>query len=152
MIYDRTIEDVNTALEIVENKIKAFQTLTEDDITALERGYFTLTTANRIEDKQKEVCTALANEGYYVQSSHKTWTDTDIFHAEDLTRISSISGRIRKLMTMYDDTPEPPKASFYYTEINKIEKILVDIETLITDLIGRERECNTFYCGEENLL
>lgn len=153
MIYDRTYEDVEKALEIVENKIKKFETLTDDDISALERGFFTLETANRIESKQAEICPALAKEGYYTQASnHKTdWASDDVFYDTDFERIVGISTRIRKCMAMYEDTPSAPKAEFYYTEINKIEKILVDIESLLEDLISHERECNTFYCGEENL-
>ena len=54
MIFDRTQNDVDTAILLRNTKVKNFETLTESDIATLEKGTLTINTINRIENKQEE--------------------------------------------------------------------------------------------------
>lgn len=155
MIYDRTIEDVNQAKQIVENIIKikennTFEGLTDDQISTLERGMLTLTTINRIENKQTEIRELLNEAGYYNNAGDNTldWEQGNYFMQADLERLATNSALLRNSIKVYADTPEAPKPVYHFVEINKMEKILVDLETLIGDLESNYRECGTFSCGE----
>ena len=55
MIYNRTENDIETARNLIETKVKNFAELTEDDVAKIERGTFTVNTLNRIEQKQAEL-------------------------------------------------------------------------------------------------
>ena len=54
MIFDRTQNDVDTAILLRDTKIKKFETLTESEIATLEKGMLTINTLNRIEDRQEQ--------------------------------------------------------------------------------------------------
>ena len=60
MITDRTVQDINSAKKIREEKIQKFIALTQDDIKTLEKGFITINTLNRISNKQKEISDILA--------------------------------------------------------------------------------------------
>ena len=55
MIFDRTQNDVDTAILIRSEKVQNFETLTESEIATLEKGTLTINTLNRIENKQSEL-------------------------------------------------------------------------------------------------
>ena len=55
MIFDRTQNDVDTAILLRNTKVKKFETLTESEIATLEKGTLTINTLNRIEAKQEEL-------------------------------------------------------------------------------------------------
>ena len=55
MIFDRTQEDVDTAVRLRNEKVKEFKNLTNEEINTLERGTITINTLNRIENKQTEI-------------------------------------------------------------------------------------------------
>ena len=61
MIFDRTASDVDAAIKIRDEKVKSYQELTEEDVDILERGFITLNTINRIEEKQSELKSLLNN-------------------------------------------------------------------------------------------
>ena len=53
MIFDRTQNDVDTAIRLRREKVQTFQELTESEIVILEKGTLTINTLNRIESKQE---------------------------------------------------------------------------------------------------
>ena len=55
MIFDRTQNDVDTAILLRDTKVKNFETLTESEIATLEKGMLTINTLNRIETKQRRI-------------------------------------------------------------------------------------------------
>ena len=149
MIYDRTIADVEGAQVIIETKVKAFLPLTEDEINTLERGVMTIGTLNRIEAKQNEVKQLLNKEGYYGGAfENKTWEVGDYFMESDLVRLANNTALLRKYIAVYSNTPQSPKAEYHFEEINKMEKILVDLEQIVAEMKTKYRRCNTFRCGE----
>jgi hypothetical protein len=149
MITNRTFLDVAEAKKIRASKIQKFVSLTEEELAIVEKGLVTLNTLNRIEQKQIELKETLANMGYYSGGVwNKYWHEGMYFTSEDLQRIVDNVAKLRNSFFVLSNTPNNPIAKFHYEEFNNIEKILVDIETMIADVIQNYRECNTFYCGE----
>lgn len=149
MITDRTQADVDNAVEIRANKVKTFQTLTEDDITTLERGFLTINTLNRIIKKQVETKKMLNEIGYYPSKIiNKTWAIGDMFTEEDIEIIISNENTLRDSFFTYSDTPKEISTSLHYENINAIEKLLVDLDEMIDDMVSRFKRCGTFNCGE----
>ena len=149
MIYDRTQSDVQNAIKIRLEKVQNFIELNDEEIAILEKGLITINTINRIENKQSELKTLLNNIGYYnIDIYNKTWDELDIFTENDLIRMVNNTISLRKAFFVYFNSPKNPIAKYYYTEINSIEKILYDLETMEQYVQENFKECNTFYCGE----
>ena len=111
----------------------------------------TINTLNRIETKQEELKNLFNDMGYYnTPIQNKTWEYTECFKENELQRILNNLNVLRNAFFVYTDTPGTPPISFHYENINALEKVLFDIETMLNDMIDRFRECGTFECGEEN--
>lgn len=150
MIYNRTIEDVNAAKKIIEEKVKKFLDLTSEDIKQLERGILTTESINRIENKQEEIRSLLNEAGYYNNFGINKidWQLGDYFMQSDLDRLVRNVELLKNSIKLYPDTPSIPSPVYHYEEINKMEKILYDLEHIIGEVVANYRECGTFYCGE----
>lgn len=150
MIYDRTQADVDAAKNIFETKVKNFIGLTAEEIAQLQRGTFEKTTIDRIEEKQKDLKGVLNGLGYYnIDIKNKSWTGNEIFDSADFNRLINNSEALKKGFFSYPATPEKPPATYTYSTINAIEKILFDIDVMINEVKSYYRECGTFNCGEE---
>lgn len=150
MITDRTANDVSLA-KTLRAKLQSGQSLSDAETSIMERGTMTINTLNRIENKQVELKELLGNKGYYnTPIQNKTWEYTECFKENDFQRILNNLNVLRNAFFVYTDTPGTPLVSFRYENINALEKVLFDIETMLNDMIGRFRECGTFECGEEN--
>ena len=151
MIFDRTQNDVDTAIVLRNTKVKKFETLTESDIATLEKGTLTINTINRIENKQEELKNLFNDMGYWnTPTTNKTWSENNIFYTDDFQRIVDNANVLRQAFFVYKDTPNTPPISYYWDDINALEKILHDIDVMINDVKSHYRECGTFECGEEN--
>ena len=151
MIFDRTQNDVDTAIVLRNTKVKKFETLTESDIATLEKGTLTINTINRIENKQEELKNLFNDMGYWnTPTTNKTWSENDIFYIDDFQRIVDNANVLRQAFFVYKDTPNTPPISYYWDDINSLEKILHDIDVMINDVKSHYRECGNFECGEEN--
>ena len=150
MIFNRTTEDVATAKDL-RAKLQSGETLTAEEAEALERGTLTVNTLNRIESKTAELKALFDEIGYYAGNvTVKAWTYSQIFGIEDLERILANLDVLRRAYYIYKDTPDVPSARYHFQNINDIEKILFDLETMYEDMKSYIRECGTFECGEEN--
>lgn len=152
MIFNRTQLDVDNAIKIREEKIKTFQKLTESDISILERGMLTFNTLNRIENKQQELKELFSSIGYWNTNlvANRTWSDhEEVFTKEDFQRIIDNENILRNAFFVYSDTPNTPTISFGYEDINSLEKILYDLENMISVVKSSFKECGTFECGVE---
>lgn len=149
MIFDRTQNDVDTAILLRDTKVKKFETLTENEIATLEKGMLTINTLNRIEDKQNELKNLFNDMGYWNTSiTNKTWGENDIFNEDEFQRILDNTNVLRQAFFVYKDTPNTPPISYYWDDINALEKILYDLDVMINDVKSHYRECGTFESGE----
>ena len=149
MIFDRTQNDVDTAILLRDTKVKTFETLTESDIATLEKGMLTINTLNRIETKQEELKNLFNDMGYWnTPTTNKTWSENDIFNIDEFQRIIDNTNVLREAFFIYIDTPNTPPISYYWDDINALEKILYDLDVMINDVKSNYRECGTFESGE----
>ena len=150
MIFDRTQNDVDTAILLRDTKVKKFETLTESEIATLEKGMLTINTLNRIEAKPEELKNLFNDIGYWNTSiTNKTWGENDIFNVDEFQRILDNTNVLRQAFFVYKATPNTPPISYYWDDINALEKILYDLDVMINDVKSNYRECGTFECGEE---
>lgn len=150
MIFTRTQADVVAAETLRNEKVKKFQALTESEVATLEKGTITINTLNRIEAKQEELKNLFNDMGYWnTPIVNKIWDYTQIFNAEEFQRIIDNLNVLRNAFFVYSDTPKTPPVSYYFEDINSLEKILNDLDVMISDVKSYYRECDTFYCGEE---
>lgn len=149
MIFDRTQNDVDTAIRLRTEKVQKFQELTEEEIETLEKGTLTINTLNRIENKQ-EILKGLFNElGYWnTPITNKVWDSLQIFNVDEFQRIIENTNILRSAFFVYKNTPNTPPVSYHYEDINSLEKILFDLDVIINEIKSRYRRCGTFKCGE----
>lgn len=149
MITNRTQYDVDTAILIRNTKVKKFETLTESEIATLEKGTLTINTLNRIETKQEELKNLFNEIGYWnTPTTNKTWGENNIFNADEFQRIVDNTNILRQAFFVYKATPNTPPISYYWDDINALEKILYDLDVMINDVKSNYRECGTFESGE----
>lgn len=122
MITDRTQADVDNV------------TLSS---TTPQKGAYNYTDLNRVEAKVKELNDLLVTYNYMSALTTKlNWTYTDKFTPSDSTRYLNNVSAIRSALARYSTTPSVPNtmANLTYQKANDIEKILVDIETLLISM------------------
>lgn len=155
MITDRTSADVLAAKEIVRTNHRIFgggYDLTDEQIATLERGTLTINTLNRIEGKQAEIKTLINECGYYntAEVTNRTWDYSDYFTKSDLERLVKNNSILRESFFVASDAPDNATARYHFEEINKLEKILVLLTEALAQLEANIRECDTFWCGEDD--
>ena len=151
MIFDRTQNDVDAAVILITEKAQTGAELTEQETDILEKGTLTINTLNRIESKTAELKALFDDIGYYAGNvTVKAWEYSQIFGIEDFERILANLDVLRRAYYIYKETPDTPRAKYHFQNINDVEKILFDLETMYQDMKGYVRECGTFECGEEN--
>ena len=159
MIFDRTQNDVDTAIRLRNEKVKFDprtmqpinpEELTESEIATLEKGFLTINTLNRIEKKQTELKNLFNSIGYYnVEVDNRQWTYTDYFLPSDFARILINLENLKKAFFVYSATPIVPDDNYRrYQTLNAVEKILFDLDVMINDIKSNYRECGNFQCGE----
>ena len=148
MIFDRTQEDVDTAVRLRNEKVKEFKNLTSEEINTLERGTITINTLNRIENKQQEIKELFSNIAINVDIQNKVWDSTEIFDKANFERILQNLNILIENFCIYRNTPSVPNVSYYFEDINSIEKILFDLEQLYEKTLQSFRYCGTLYCGQ----
>ena len=147
MIFDRTQEDVDTAVRLRNEKVKEFKNLTSEEINTLERGTITVNTLNRIENKQTEIAEMLSQLSINVEIKNKNWEETQIFNRAEFQRILDNLNVLVKYFCVYSNTPNVPKISYHFEDINAIEKILFDLEELYNKALKSFVYCGITHCG-----
>jgi hypothetical protein len=149
VIFDRTQNDVDTAIRLRNEKVQNFKTLTNEEISVLEKGTITYNTLNRIENKQEELKNLFNDMGYWnTPIKNKVWGENDIFNVDEFQRILNNTNVLRQAFFVYKNTPNTPPISYHYNDINALEKILYELDVMINDVKSHYRECGTFESGE----
>lgn len=158
MIFDRTQNDVDTAIRLRNEKVKFdpitmqptnLDELTPAELQTLNKGTFNYTDLNRIETKQEELKNLFNDMGYWNKPIiNKVWSENQIFNVDEFQRILDNTNVLRETFFVYKATPNTPPVSYHYNDINALEKILYDLDVMINDVKSHYRECGTFECGE----
>lgn len=149
MIFNRTQYDISESVRIREEKIKKGVELSESDINILERGMMTVSTLNRIEAAQETLKNLINNLGYFnTPIYNKEWGNSDIFSMDDFQRIINNTNILRNAFFVYKSTPRTPPVSYKYDDINSLERILYDLDLMISDVKSLYAECGNIESGE----
>lgn len=126
------------------------------DISTLvtDRGagtYYNASDLNRVGAAVQYVAERFTAQGYAVAVSPKTdWLASDIPTASELETYRQNIAALRALLAVMPNTPETPDsmAGLTYTEANDIERILFDLDTLLTNAALGWYQSGEIYAGE----
>lgn len=147
MIFNRTLNDVENSLKIREEKVKKGIELSQDDLDILEKGFLTVGTINRIEQKQQELSKKFIEIGYFNNIESKSWEFGDFFLKTDFDRIFKNNTILKDSFFVFSTTPIVVNNKVHFENLNKIEKMLYDLQEMLDDVKIRFRSCGTFNCG-----
>ena len=88
--------------------------------------------------------------GKNVFTAKENWTLEEVPTAADLAYYLAAVKVIHDAMAFYRTTPPPPgfTGALDYNEANNIEKIIVDVDELITKMLAARHFCGDIYSGE----
>lgn len=142
LIYDRTAADT-AALDALFAKARA-GSLTEEEKAILadpaHKGAYNYTDLNRVNTAMEYLVTRLRGYGYAVagyQRDETLWTMASIPNPARMQRYLDNVAAIRNTMAVLTTTPAVPDDMEGLTaaEANAIEKVLVDVETVIHSMV-----------------
>lgn len=155
LITDRTKADVERWQTLRD---KGFLNMTDTEraewLSGDMKGAYNKGDLNRVGECLNYLHGRLTEANYITYQTTFTaktnWTVTSIPTAEDLTHYLFCVSCIREAMAQFETTPPAPTdtGSLNYTEANNIEKILIDVETLINNMLAARLYCGDVYAGE----
>lgn len=151
LITDRTQADVDRAAALAQ---KGYASMTDDEKTEWDaglKGKYNATDLNRVGSAVNYVAGRLNTQGYSVTVAPKIdWTDTDSPTPAQLTTYLADVSTIRAALAVYANTPETPAdmEKLTYAEANDIERILLDVDALITNMMAAWYYAGEIYSGE----
>lgn len=117
------------------------------------KGAYNVSDLNRVGAALNYMRDRLADASYispYAFTAKMDWTAADMPSATDLTYYLNCVSQIREAFSVYAATPPTPtdRGALSWQEANDIEKILVDVYTLLTNMIAARFHCGDIYSGE----
>lgn len=151
LITDRTQADVDRVRQLAR---KGFGNMTADEKTEWLnglKGAYNASDLNRVGAAVAYVAGRLKGYGYVVSvSPRQDWQVTDIPTQESMTAYLADVATLRAVLTVAADTPEVPEdmERLTWQEANDIEKILVDVDELLTRMAAAWFYSGDLYAGE----
>jgi hypothetical protein len=155
LITDRTAADYQR-WEYLRDK--GFENMTEAEraewLADNMKGAYHKGDLNRVGEALNYLRDRLAEANYITYQTDFTaktnWTITSIPTAADLTYYLKCVSNIREAMAQFESTPPAPTdtGALSIDEANNIEKILIDVETLINNMLAARLYCGDVYAGE----
>ena len=155
LITDRTQADYNRWEQL---RNKGFANMTDTERAEWSagnlKGSYHNSDLNRVGEALNYLHDRLLNAGYITYQNtfvaKTNWTITSIPTADDLTHYLKCVSNIREAMTQFATTPPAPvdAGALNIEEANNIEKILIDVETLINNMLSARHFCGDVYAGE----
>lgn len=144
LITDRTQADI----EMVMALIRQNQPLPINNL----RFAWDWRAMNRVEQFSKELAELLTSHSYPISIVTKTdWnTESIVDFASEGLRILSNINKLREAFYVLSITPDTPLTiiAMSITEANAIEKILYDLDMVISGMVAALQYGNTFYGGD----
>lgn len=115
------------------------------------KGAYKYTDLNRVGAAMAYVAGRLTAAGYYVPITPKTdWTDEDWMTPTTAGAYLDALRLLRSQYALYDTTPNVPDSMDGLTvdAANDIEKILLDIDSLLENIMASWYYSGEVYCGE----
>ena len=152
LVTDRSPSDLELLRDLLSTPMSDW---TEEQLAefnlARSKGAYNYTDLNRVGNAVSYVAGRLTEAGYLVPVSPKIdWTESDIPKESDMQTYLADVETIRNTLTVLPDTPEVPEdmAGLTYEEANDIERILLAVDALITNMINAYFYSNEINCGE----
>ena len=153
MITDRTASDV---LRWRELRDKDLDKLTQEALAEWEagrRGSYNVSDLNRVGAALAYLRSELIKAGYLtgIEFEPKTdWEEKDIPTRQEYAQYIYAVYSVRRALAWYKTTPEAPNmfGKLDFQGANDIEKILLDIDEILTKTNARPYYCGELYCGE----
>lgn len=118
------------------------------------KGSYNKGDLNRVGEALNYLRDRLTAAGYITYQTNFTaktnWTVASIPTADDLTYYLKCVSNVREAMTKFATTPPAPTdtGALNIDEANNIEKILIDVETLINNMLVARFYCGDVFAGE----
>lgn len=151
LITDRTQADVDYAARL---NAAGWDGMTEDERTQWNlglKGTYNAADLNRVGNAVNYVAGRLEGAGYSVPVDPKIdWMESDIPTESSMVRYLEDVETIRNTLTVLPGKPEVPDdmEGLTYEEANDIERILLAVDALITNMINAYFYSNEINCGE----
>lgn len=151
LITDRTQADVDYAARL---NAAGWDGMTEDERTAWTlglKGTYNASDLNRVGNAVNYVAGRLESAGYSASVDPKIdWLESDIPTESSMERYLEDVETIRSTLTVLPGTPDVPEnmVGLTYEEANDIERILLAVDDLITNMINAYLYSNEINCGE----
>lgn len=118
------------------------------------KGCYNAVDLNRVESKVRELASRLDGYGYRNKIiTYTRWKIADIVHYSDVARYLANIAMLKRIYHVYPTSPPVPTVKQWigYIQANAIEKILVDIESLVDLMIQTFISSGTIKSDEKNL-
>lgn len=155
LVTDRTEADYKH-WESLRNK--GFLNMTEEEraewLAGNMKGSYNKGDLNRVGEALNYLRDRLTAAGYITYQTNFTtktnWTVASIPTADDLTYYLKCVSNIRGALTLFANTPPAPidTGALNIDEANNIEKILLDVEMLINNMLAARFYCGDVFAGE----
>lgn len=151
LITDRTQADVDYAARL---NAAGWDGMTEDERTVWTlglKGTYNASDLNRVGNAVNYVAGRLESAGYSAPVDPKIdWLESDIPNESSMERYLEDVETIRSTLTVLPGTPDVPEdmVGLTYEEANDIERILLAVDALITNMINAYFYSNEINCGE----
>lgn len=139
LVTDRTEADVSRYSELRDKGWAEMTTAEKAEWVAGMKGAYNASDLNRVASAMAYLSQRFASAGYSVPISSPTdWANGDIPTKGDLDTYLDDLRRIRAALAVMDTTPSAPGSMDYLTwaKANDIEKILADVDDLLTKIAG----------------
>ena len=139
LVTDRTEADVSRFSELRDKGWAEMTAAERAEWVAGMKGAYNASDLNRVASAMSYLSQRFASAGYSVPVSSPTdWANGDIPRKDDLDTYLDDLRRIRAALAVMDTTPSAPGSMDYLTwaKVNDIEKILVDVDDLLTKIAG----------------
>lgn len=125
---------------------------TQSDVdSGTDKGYYNATDLNRVGAAVAYIAERFNSMGYIVEVSPRTdWQESDLPTESDMVAYLADVSVLRAVIAVMQSTPEVPENMKFldYVRANDIEKILLDIDTLITNIQKSWYFSGEVYAGE----
>lgn len=152
LITDRTQADVDRVATLAGRVSAGTATAAEQTEWASDlKGAYNASDLNRVGAAVVYVAGRLTGYGYVVSvSPRQDWQVTDVPTPESMTAYLADVATLRAVLTVAADTPEVPEdmEQLTWKEANDIEKILVDVDKLLTRMAAAWFYSGELYAGE----
>lgn len=122
-----------------------------DVASGTDKGYYNATDLNRVGTAVKYIAERFSGYGYAVAASPKAdWSESDTPTASQMETYRLNIANLRAVIAIMASTPETPETmrALNYVKANDIERILQDLDTLITNMEQAWFFSGDLYAGE----